>query len=241
MLSFVTTTVTACANFSHLPDDTGDFDAIANRDRPLRENDETTDEIARDILQTEADADADRARKDRQRLEVNAGVLQDDENANDKDDVGDDLRDCVLERAIEPAMDEEAIEEKALRTRRNPEDEKEQRNEQKNLHQADRDAWDRRRPCEGNPERVDCADGKKDDGDGAEDRRDDRDEIAVELEPAEQPPNERALNDPGDDEPENEKPNERGDAEDGDVTAGQIEDRIGQPEKIHALFSPRKA
>ena len=101
-----------------------DLDAIANGDRPLRQNDQAADEIARDILQAKTDADADRAGENGQRLEVNAGVLQDNEDANDEDDVRCDLRDRVLQRAIKSAVDEEAVEKKSLRARGNPEDER---------------------------------------------------------------------------------------------------------------------
>ena len=117
----------AGTNLLHLSGDAGHFDAVADRDRPFRQNDEAADEIARDILQTEADADADCAGKNGERAEMNAGVLEDDENADDQDDVADDLRDRVLERAIEAAVDEEAIEEKSLRARGNPEDRDQQR------------------------------------------------------------------------------------------------------------------
>ncbi len=134
----------------------------------------------------EADADTDRASENGQGLEMDAGVLQDDENADDEDDVGGDLRDRVLERAIEAAVDEEAVKEEAFRARGNPEDEKEQADEQENLEEADRHAGERRAPGEGNAEAIDRADGEENERNDAQDRRDDRDEIRVELEAAEE-------------------------------------------------------
>ena len=51
-----------------------------------------------------SDADADRAGENRQCPEMDASVLQDDENADDQHDVADDLRNGVLQRAIESAF-----------------------------------------------------------------------------------------------------------------------------------------
>ena len=151
----------ARANLLHLADDSRDFDAVADGDRSLRQDDETADEIARDILQAEPDTHADGAGKNGQRAEMDAGVFQNDKNADDEDEVADDLRDGVLQGAIETAVDQKAIEEKALRARRNPEDGDEQRNEQKNLDETERDSWQRRVPREWNAGRIDRADGKE--------------------------------------------------------------------------------
>ena len=119
---------------------------------------------------------------------MNAGVFQDNENADDEDNIGSDLRDCVLQRAIETAVNEEAIKEKTLRPRRNPKDEDKQANEEKNLQQADGNPGYRRTPGEGNAEAVDRADRKENERCDAQDRRDDRDEVGVELEAAEESP-----------------------------------------------------
>ena len=43
----------------------------------LRQNDQTADEIAGDVLQAETNAYANRARENRQRGEMNSGVFQD--------------------------------------------------------------------------------------------------------------------------------------------------------------------
>ena len=70
MLSFVTITVLRARIFCTWPVDSRDFDAVADGDRPFRQDDEAADEIARDILQAEADPDADRARENGQRAEI---------------------------------------------------------------------------------------------------------------------------------------------------------------------------
>src|SRR5258707_8619552 len=56
------------------------FDAISNRDRPLRQDDKTADEITGDILQAKSDSDANRTGKNRQCGEMDASVLQNKEN-----------------------------------------------------------------------------------------------------------------------------------------------------------------
>src|SRR5262245_56373070 len=55
--------------------DTSYFDAIPNRDRPLRQDHQAADEITGDVLQAESDTDANRTSKNCQGGKVNAGVL----------------------------------------------------------------------------------------------------------------------------------------------------------------------
>ncbi len=92
----------ARANLLHLTGDTRDLHPIADGDRSFGQNDQAADEIAGDILQSEAKAYADRAGKNGQGAEVDTGVVQDDENANNQDDVADDLRDGVLDERSSP-------------------------------------------------------------------------------------------------------------------------------------------
>ena len=146
----------------HLTGDARDFNAIADRDRSLRQNHEATDEIARDILQAEPDAHAYCSGKNRERTEMDAGVLQDNNNADDQHDVADDLRNRVLQRAIEPALGEQPVKQKTLRARGNPEDRDQQRDEQENLEQAERDAGQRRIPRERDARGVDRVNREKD-------------------------------------------------------------------------------
>src|SRR6059058_45626 len=102
-------------NMLHLTGNSRDFHSVAHRDWTLSQNNEAADKIARDVLQTKANADANRASKNRQGPEVNAGIIENDKDSDDEDDVADDLRNCVLQRPIEPAFREKAIEEKTFR------------------------------------------------------------------------------------------------------------------------------
>ena len=188
MLSFVTMTVLRARICCTWPDNARDFDAVADRDRSLRQNDEAADEIARDILQAKADPNADGAGKNGERAEMDAGVFQDNKNADDEDEIADDLRDGVLQRAIEPAVDEKAVEQKTLRPRRNPEDRDEQRDQQKNLDETERDSRQGRVPESGMPAALIALTVKKTSAATLSDRRDDRDEVWVELKAAEEPP-----------------------------------------------------
>jgi len=93
----------------HLTGDTGHLDPIADRDRAFGQNDQSANEIAGDVLQSESNAYADRAVKNGEGAEMNTGVVQHDENAKDQDDVADDLRNSVLQRAIQPAVYEQGV------------------------------------------------------------------------------------------------------------------------------------
>src|SRR5205807_10227373 len=133
-----------------------------------------------DILQSEADPDADRAGENGERAEMNAGVLEDDEDADDENEVADDLGDCVLQRAIQPALDQDAVEKKTLRARGKPEDRDEQPDDEEHLDETEREARDWRGPEQGNAGGVDGVDGEENQRGEAQDRGDNRDEIRVE-------------------------------------------------------------
>ena len=90
----------------------GYFHPIADRDRAFGQNDQAANEIAGDVLQSESNAYADRTGKNGERPKMNAGIVQHDENANDQDDVADDLRNSVLQRPIQPAVYQEAVKQK---------------------------------------------------------------------------------------------------------------------------------
>src|SRR6266403_3147867 len=93
----------ARANLLHPADDARDFHTVPDRDRSLRQNDQTADEIAGDILQTKSDAYANGASKNRQCSQMNTGILQNNETADPENDVADDLGNCVLKGTIESA------------------------------------------------------------------------------------------------------------------------------------------
>src|SRR5262249_4868551 len=92
------------------------FDAISNRDRSFRQDDQAADEIAGDVLQAKSDTDAKRTSKNRECGEMDPSVFQNEENADDQHDVADDLGDGVLQRPIEPALREKPVEKKTFRS-----------------------------------------------------------------------------------------------------------------------------
>src|SRR5437868_2289150 len=100
------------ANLLHLPDDAGYFHTVADRDRALGQDHQAADEIAGNILQAETDTDADGAGENSERTEMNPGVLEHDKNANDQDEVADDLRERVLKGPVETAGTQEGVEAK---------------------------------------------------------------------------------------------------------------------------------
>jgi len=225
---------TACANFRHLSGHARDLHSISNGDWSLRQNDQAADKVARDVLQTKTDADADRARENGQRLEMNAGVLQDNEDADDEDDVRCDLRDGVLQRAIKPAVDEKAVKKKSLGARRNPKDDDQQSDEEENLQQANRDAGQGRAPGEGDAETVDRADKKENQRRQAQDSGDDGGEVAVDFETAEQPPHKAALEELSHDQSERDQAEKGDEAKDRNLVTREIKDRVVKPRNIHA-------
>src|SRR6476661_5458319 len=109
------------ADLPNCPQDARYFDAVSNRDRPLRQYDQTADEITGDILQAESDTDANCTSKNRQCGKMDTSVLQNKENANHQHDVADDLGNGVLQRPIEPALRKQPIEEKTFRPGGDPE------------------------------------------------------------------------------------------------------------------------
>ena len=89
-----------------------DLNPVADGNRPLRQNHQAADEIAGNILQPETDPDADCTGENSQCAEMDSGVIEDNKNADHQHDIADDLGNGVLERAIQPAVGEEAVEEK---------------------------------------------------------------------------------------------------------------------------------
>src|SRR2546430_35425 len=104
----------ACADLLHSTYDARHFHAVPDRDRSLRQNDQTADEITGDVLQAETDAYANCACKNRQRSQMNTRVLQDNENANHEDDVAENLGNGVLERTVESTVGKKSIKKKML-------------------------------------------------------------------------------------------------------------------------------
>src|SRR5262249_39995149 len=86
----------ASADFLHLPGDASDFDPITDGNGSFRQNKQAADEIAGDVFQTESHTDAHRAGEYRQRPEMNAGIVQDDNDPDNQHRVADYLRNGVL-------------------------------------------------------------------------------------------------------------------------------------------------
>ena len=84
-------------------------------------------------MQTETNAHPDCARENRQRSEVDAGIIQNDENPDDEHDVTDDLRDGVLQGPVDATFGQEPVEQESFRAGREPENSDEQRDQKKNL------------------------------------------------------------------------------------------------------------
>jgi len=176
----------ARANLLHLTGDTRNLDTIADGDRSFCQNDQAANEIAGNILQPKADADTDRAGKNGESGKVNAGVVQNYENANNQDDIADDLRDGVLQGPIQTAVYEEAVKEKRFCPRRYPKNSEEESDEQENLDERERDARQRSIPGQRNADRIDGRDSEKDQRGKAEDGGDDRDKILAKFESGEE-------------------------------------------------------
>src|ERR1700736_3554476 len=156
---------------------------------------------------------------------MNPGVFQDDENADHQDDVAYDLRDGVLQRPIKSAVGEESREKKTLRARGNPENDDEQRDEQKNLNETQGHSRQWRTPLQRNAGRIDRRDREKYEGDQTQDRRNDRDEFIVDLEAGEDTPHDFALQCPGHQHAEREPGDKRDDTEKRDVVTRDLKQR----------------
>src|SRR4029434_5579607 len=114
----------------------GYLDPISDRDWSFSQNHEAADEIAGDVLQTEANTHADRACENRQRAQVNTGIFKNNQNADHQHDVADDLGNGVLERAVQPTLSEEPIKKKPFRPRGDPKNCNQESDQQKNLEKA---------------------------------------------------------------------------------------------------------
>ena len=134
-------------------------------------------------------------------------------------------------------MDEETIEEDVFGARRKPEDQHEKAHEEKDLEETDRDSRKLVTPGERNTQRIDRADGAKNERSRAENCRDDRDKLGVEFQTTEETPDGRALEQFYEDRAKRHQPDEAGDPEKRDMMPAEIEKRLAQPGKIHVLSS----
>src|ERR687891_1023154 len=108
------------ADLLHLTGDARDFNAITDGDWPFSKNEQTANEVTRNVFQTESQTHTYRAGEYRQRSEMDAGIVQNDNNPDDQHDVADDLGNGVLERTIKPALRQKPVEKKTFRPRGKP-------------------------------------------------------------------------------------------------------------------------
>src|SRR6266404_5091165 len=78
------------ADFANLSRDSANFDAVTDGYWPLGKNDQTADEIADDVLQTEAKANTDGSGNDCKGTEIDANDLETDIETKSKDAVAKD-------------------------------------------------------------------------------------------------------------------------------------------------------
>src|ERR1051326_1842467 len=164
---------------------------------------------------------------------MDAGILQHDKDADDQDEIADDLRDRVLKRPVEPAVNQEAVKEKAFCSRGNPEDGDEKRDEEKQLDETEAHARDRRSPEERDAGGVDRVDGEEDKRRDAEDRGDDRREIRVQLEAGKESSDEIALEARGDEQTAGEQRGESDQPQKRHIVAADIEQRSLEEGEVH--------
>ena len=77
----------ACADLADFAHNTADFDAIADLQWALEQQDEAAEKIARNILKPGPKSDPNRTNKHVERGEVDAGALQNHERTQADDDV----------------------------------------------------------------------------------------------------------------------------------------------------------
>ena len=142
---------------------------------------------------------------------------------------------AYLQRPIEPALRKQPVEKKTFRPRGKPKHPHQQRDQQENLNEAQSDCRKRRGPGQRNSRSIHRRDSEKDNRRQTQDRRDDRDEVCVDLEPAEKTPNDLALQKPGNDQSGGEKPDEGNQSKDRYVVTADVKQRPLQERYVHVL------
>src|SRR4029453_8212130 len=103
----------ACANLPHFANYTANLNAVSNLDGALEQENEATEEIARDVLQTETESHTDRADEDVEGGEVNAGALKDHEGTQRNDDVPHNGAERLAHADVEAAARQDSADEPA--------------------------------------------------------------------------------------------------------------------------------
>ena len=99
----------ACADLPHLTGNACDFDPITDGDGTFGQNEQAADEIAGDVFQTKSHAYAHGAGEHGQRSNMDAGILQNDDDPDDQHRVADYLGNCMLQSAVETASGQDTI------------------------------------------------------------------------------------------------------------------------------------
>src|SRR5690606_23349401 len=89
-----------------------DLNAVADLYRPFEQNDQSANEIIRNVLQAETDTDTDRAGENIQRRQIYSNGLKYDQEPDEKDQITRDRADRVLRAVIESRSPRQAGTEK---------------------------------------------------------------------------------------------------------------------------------
>ena len=103
------------------------------------------------------------------------------------------------------------------------------------MNEAQSDCRKRRGPSQRNSRSIHRRDSEKDNRRQTQDRREDRDEVCVDLEPAEKTPNGLALQKPRNDQSSGEKPDEGNQSKDRYVVMTDVKQRPLQERYFHVL------
>ena len=144
---------------------------------------------------------------------------------------------AYCKRAIQPAVDEKAVEKKTLRPRRKPKDRDEQRDQEEDLNETERDSRHGRSPEQRNARGVDRGDGEENERGNAQDRGDDRDEVRVELKAAKKRRTVLALQHLGGDQADGEKEREGQQPEERDIMPAHVKERLLEQGQVHLVQS----
>lgn len=124
-------------DFDDVTMDLSDFDSIADFDRTLKEQDNAADQVVGNVLKPEPDSNSECAGKNRQRAEINAGRLQDNDKPDGDNDVPDEGTDRVSDPDVYAAVRKEFGDDPGPKLGR---DDKQQNREHKEVDQrAERD------------------------------------------------------------------------------------------------------
>src|SRR5579862_5786608 len=181
------------AYVAHPPGDAVDLHPVAYLDRAFGQDDETADEVARDVLQAEYQPHAHRSREHGERGKVHPRVLQRDQDAGHEHHVAEYLAHGVLQRLVHAAAGQEALHQEFLPPRGKPEDDGHEHDEPQQAAEADADARDRRLPRDWQARAVQPRHGESEEHAQPQHGRDERHEVFLQTEALQETPHRVAL------------------------------------------------